>query len=495
MQHEKTKAHTLSLPALELCVTCEPSDPNAERINLEVDSEKYTYSRTLQTSPFSKTNYRDLYRWNGFPSVIKSDGSPWLNANLYLLENAESVDTRELRTLESKALSLTAFRRFLDELGLDYLSTPKRKPQRPTYAFRDWLQDKIDLGELSENTARGRISHIKGFYTWLIYEGIYPLPKPNYLWTAKELTIFFTDDKGFARGKKTQTSDLKIKAIRSTHAIHEAVNDDRELLPTIDDGGKLKPLLANEQEALVDTLFEIENTHWTLIFLLALFTGARKQTILTLQVRHVSTNLSDEFDHVRLPVGPGTEIDTKGNKKSTILISKWLYERLRTYAYSQIAIERRIKNGDDSQEQYLFLSSHGNPFYESKAKARRFDAKAKGSAKPRGTSLNQFMSETLIPIMRNKLDRPNFRFQFHDLRATCGMNALEEQLIKVNRKETTLTEALRFVQRLLDHANLSTTEGYLTYRNDYEELRNLQKKFEGHLKNITEKAMNGFYAK
>ena len=73
------------------------------------------------------------------------------------------------------------------------------------------------------------------------------------------------------------------------------------------------------------------------------------------------------------------------------------------------------------------------------------------------------------------------------------MNALEEQLLRVDRKEINLTEALRFVQRLLDHANLSTTERYLNYRNEYEELSSLQKQYEGHLKELTSRAMSGFY--
>lgn len=487
------QAHILTLPALELFETCDLAHPDGELIHLEASGEEYTYARKPLVSPFRKTNHRELYRWNNFPSVMNADGSPWMDANLYLLNEAESVESSDLKTLQSKALNLAAFKRFIDEYEIDYLSTPTKKRERPTYAFRDWLQDKVDLGEISETTARGRISHIKGFYNWLINEGEYQIPNPSYLWKSKDILVSYKDHKGFVRGKQTQTSDLKIRASRSTHGIYAAVDNGRELQPAIEDGGKLKPLIATEQDALIEALFEIQNTLWTLIFLLALFTGARKQTILTMQIKHVNTNLAESIDPVRILIGPGTGIDTKGNKKSTILIPRWLYERLRTYSHSKIATERRKKAGDNSDEQYLFLSNRAKPLYESRAKTMKFIPNTSKRSKPRGTALNQFLNETLLPLIREKLNQPKFRFKFHDLRATCGMNALEEQMIKVSKGETTLTEALRFVQRLLDHAHLSTTERYLSYRHEYEEIRKLHKKHEGHLKEITNKAMSGFY--
>jgi len=493
MKDCESKAHILTVPVLELFEICDTSDPDGQQINLEINDEQYTYTHKLLDVPFTRTRYRELYRWNNFPCVINADGTPWINANLYLLNQAESVESSDLKTIESKALNLAAFKRFLDEYEIDYLSTPKRKRERPTYAFRDWLQDQVDLGEISQTTARGRISHLKSFYTWLVNEGEYQLPDSNYLWISNDLIISYKDGKGFVRGKQTKTSDLKIKAARSTHGMHAAVNDGRELQPTIEDGGKLKPLFALEQDTMIEMLFEIKNTLWTLVFLLALFTGARKQTILTLQVKHVRAKLSDSIDLVRIPVGPGTGVDTKGNKQSTILIPRWLYERLRIYSYSEVATERCKKAGDDSDEQYLFLSNRAKPLYESKAKTMKFEPNATRSSKPRGTALNQFMNETLLPLMRKKLNQPQFHFQFHDLRATCGMNALEEQMIKVAKGEKTLTEALRFVQKLLDHAHLSTTERYLSYRHEYEEVRNLQKQHEGYLKEITDKAMSGFY--
>ncbi len=51
---------------------------------------------------------------------MNRDGSPWLDANLYLLENAESVEVSDLITFQSKALNLAVFKRFLDESEIDY---------------------------------------------------------------------------------------------------------------------------------------------------------------------------------------------------------------------------------------------------------------------------------------------------------------------------------------------------------------------------------------
>ena len=89
MLGEEFKAHTLSLPVLELGETCEESDPAGNPVELRTDCEDYLYFTKLLISPFSKTRHRELYRWNGFPSVLNKDGSPWLDANLYLLDAAE----------------------------------------------------------------------------------------------------------------------------------------------------------------------------------------------------------------------------------------------------------------------------------------------------------------------------------------------------------------------------------------------------------------------
>ena len=56
-----------------------------------------------------------------------------------------------------------------------------------------------------------------------------------------------------------------------------AVRGSNEYSEHINDGGKLRPLPKDEQQALVESLKRIANTEITLAFLFALTTGARLQ--------------------------------------------------------------------------------------------------------------------------------------------------------------------------------------------------------------------------
>lgn len=64
--------------------------------------------------------------------------------------------------------------------------------------------------------------------------------------------------------------------------------------------------------------------------------------------------------------GPGTGIDTKFNKQGTLHIPKYLYEKLMVYVQSPRYASRCNKNNiSNKEDQYLFLTQHGQPFYVS----------------------------------------------------------------------------------------------------------------------------------
>jgi hypothetical protein len=249
-------------------------------------------------------------------------------------------------------------------------------------------------------------------------------------------------------------------------------------------------LSPSEQKALIEVLIELGNYQMTLIHLIALFTGARIQTILTLRVHHVRIELPEELTEVRFLAGPGTSVDTKADKRLSIFIPRWLYEKLRIYSYSKDSIKRRLRAGDDSEDQYLFLSNHGSPLYTSKTDQLKFDGENKSRHINSGQNVRQFISRRVIPQMRMKLDTPSFKYKFHDLRATYGMNLTDQKLHLVQDEIITLHQAREFVKSRMGHQSHVTTDLYLNYRQNIELARQVQYQFEDHLRSLIESSMN-----
>ena len=60
--------------------------------------------------------------------------------------------------------------------------------------------------------------------------------------------------------------------------------------------------------------------------MVSLLTGARIQTVLTLKVRHALFDLADSRSpELRLPVGPGTGVNTKNDKRVVLVFPAWSY--------------------------------------------------------------------------------------------------------------------------------------------------------------------------
>ncbi len=106
-----------------------------------------------------------------------------------------------------------------------------------------------------------------------------------------------------------------------------------------------------------------------------------------------------------------------------------------------------------------------------------------------GATVRQFIGRRVIPIVRKKLGKQNWRYEFHDLRATYGMNQLEQQLLLVDKGYITPTDAVRVVQRLLAHEEMSTTQRYLNYRKELLQVKHLQLAYECHLSEMIDKVI------
>lgn len=470
------KAKKIVLPTFTLTEVCEEHDEGAVRRTIEnKDGECVVYYFRPTQRPFEYEATGPTYQYNVMPVVTNSTGAPWHEANLYILSKLEHVFVPKMPTYHSIADDLTAFEFFLETEEVDYKTFPRRKLQRPTYRYNGYLTQLAMAGKVAFHTARRRMGTVVGFYRWLNEVDL--LRAENALWVQGDAYISYKDEKGIPHVKKVKTTDVSLKV---------PIQDD-PYAGTIDDGEKLRPLPINEQEILLDALINLGNTEMTLIHLLALFTGARIQTILTLQVRHFEKELADNLGELQLPVGGATGIDSKFNKKMTVHIPRWLYEKIRTYIFSERAKRRRNKAGGGFENQYLFISSHGLPFYTSKTDASSTRNKAPLRHEKRGQGIRQYIHDYILPLMRIKLGS-KYKYKFHDLRASFGMNLTDSLLPQVPEKYS-LHQVREFVKTRMGHEHVSQTDRYLNFRTNEKLASDGQLAWEGNLKKLEERAM------
>jgi hypothetical protein len=412
-----------------------------------------------------------------FPVVRLADGAPWAEANVWLIDMMESKSSPNMLTFAGIADDLVAFRRYLDYEGVDWLTFPANKRQRPTYRYSASIRLAVQAGELSPGVAKRRMGAVVRFYRWLMTEaGFRPANAP---WVESDRFIEFKDQKGFSSVIEVKTTDLSISGRRA-----EDPWDDH-----IQDGGRLRPLPSSEQSVLLESLATLGNTEMTLIHLFALFTGARIQTVLTVRAKHVMRE-PEEFhgDDIRLACGPGTGIDTKGGVKGVLHLPRSFYERLYIYVHSDRARKRRrLADGDDHPDQPLFLSHRGAPLYEGRASRDPLTTGARVRRHVKtGQAVRQFIRDELLPMMRVRLDNPRYEFSFHDLRATFGLNMVDA----MTANGTKYTRALDHLRQLMWHVQPSTSERYLAYRDNRKLFDAVQDGWGAHLSTLVTRTLN-----
>lgn len=396
---------------------------------------------------------------------------PWAEANMWLLSKAQETYAPSMPTIASNADDLAAYLRFIEDTNIEWTIFEANKLSRPTYRYYSHLKRLIANNEVAHSTARRRISTVIRFYKWLKLEGY--LKFDHEPWKESERIIFFTDLRGFIKNHKVITTDISIK----NQVIDDPYDD------FINDGGKLRALTQYEQQCILNALIEINNTEMTLIHLFSLLTGARLQTILTFQVHHVlRTTKMDAQDTMRFAVGPGTDIDTKNDKKIVLHIPVWFYKILQNYALSKRALTRRKRAvGGDIEEQYLFLSIRGAPLYYNKSDSTGARDKANKHHNKQGQAVRQFIVEKTIPYIKKHNDSTSFTYRFHDLRAAFGMNLMDSQLALVEQGTITLKHAMEFVKNRMSHESITTTERYLKYRYQKKMIRAAQDGWEAEI--------------
>ncbi|MGX9696672.1 tyrosine-type recombinase/integrase [Janthinobacterium lividum] len=449
----ESKVRRIVLPEFYLTETCAADSPGATKIDLMDGSHYFIRSKLL---PSEKLRRDGKQSWTQrefvvYPLVMRADGTPWDEANAWILKSLEDQYDFNMSTYRGKADDLQHFRNFLDSHRVDWLDFPDLKQKRPTYRYKGFLRVELETGAMEWSTAKRRMSTAVNFYRWLLLNKF--LTPDNPPWEEKVISIPVANSYGRNTFIKTTTTDVNIK-----NAPADNPYDDR-----IADGGKLRPLPAQEQAWLLAALGHLGNTEQTLIQVLALSTGARIQTILTIRKSHVLRDYGK--GDARLLCGPGTGIDTKGDRRFTIQIPRWLMSFLHTYALSERAANRRSKApGGDIDIQYLFLSERSAPMYEAKQSQDLSGGKKVRHIK-NGQAVRTYMKDYIIPYIKSRHDS-EFKYRFHDLRATFGMNLVDELTPRMNAGEFTYMQVLNTVMSRLAHKSPTTTERYLTYRAD-----------------------------
>lgn len=476
------------VPVFQLSELCAPDDPRALKrvIKQGVGREALSYYYRFVVDEHSGVGYN----YNLFPMVLARSGVPWSLGTLYVLSQLEGKVHLNMTSIQSRADDLGAYKEWLDQHNHPdklLLSFPKIKLSRPTYRYQGYLRQQIFAQEISASTAKRRMASVIGFYRWLVNNKFL---EPEYpLWEEKQYQLFFKNTQGFSISKSVTTTDVSIKAAKAEDPFEGAIQD----------GGKLRPLTAEEQRWVLEAADVKGNTEAYLLQLFMLCTGARIQTACTLRVRHVTQDnpkfskaLSGDGEVFRLKAGPGTGIDTKNDKTGVLQMPRSLYEILRIYALSARATKRRQKTkGGDYPDQYLFLTQQGNPYYEAKAEALRFDPNLNIRHQKTGQSLRQFIKDQAIPYICERYD-PNFRYRIHDLRASFGMNMTEIQSGLVQNGVITLHKARMNVKDLMWHQSLATTDLYLNYRSQMDAMYAAVNNYGEQLQVWIKQAMNGF---
>lgn len=387
------------------------------------------------------------------PVIIQSDNTVWELGCVYL-QSLLIEKSLTQSSIESTANALLDYLRFIEHNELDILHLPASKPERVTYRYRAFLLSQIRQSKKRPSTNNQKINKVVQFYKFCIKNKLFHKDSlKNIPYEEVYRRITFTTEVGLIKEKIVQSTNMSISVPRKHHSAN-----------TIKDGGVLHPLTDNEQNFVKQYLRDNANRGFQLMCYLALYTGARLQTVCTIRVHNIKTlkdKKPDPFDDAyALEVGRNTAIDTKFGISNIIKIPTWLVDELIKYSESKVWKDRaKLSYYGNTINNYIFLTARGSSYYTSikEIEDRRISQSLKDFKLKRGLSVTTHITQMLKKI--NKEDIKVNPFSFHDLRATFGLNTLKI-LIRCGFKHDT---ALMYLKERMGHRCISTTMRYLEY--------------------------------
>ena len=117
--------------------------------------------------------------------IAWSDNTPWREANLWALAQAEAQ--KNLRTIKSVMTGLHRYASWLESVDLSWRHFPPRQADRCLVRFRGELMDAIKKERLAPSTARRDMAAVIRFYRWIDENHI--LETYGRMWSDRSATI------------------------------------------------------------------------------------------------------------------------------------------------------------------------------------------------------------------------------------------------------------------------------------------------------------------
>lgn len=402
----------------------------------------------------------------GLKIILQPDGTPWADGNLFLLWRAKQYPKLSDTTLAAEGANLRDFMNVMLEHNKNYLDFSGREFERPTYIFKAHFKLSVARNEIGAEVANNKIRSMVRFYRWKInHRNFIPA---KHAWKESIIYVSRTTAYGAIRFREVITTDLTFPKNKAKSAEY------------IYDGGKLRPLNKLEQDAMIDALLLLENTEMLLVFLLALFSGMRIQTALTIRLGDIVESSSIDIATYPVHAGEGKLVDTKYGKRQSIEVPGWIHHRLYTYVQSERYQNRKDQAVDRHEsEQYVFLSRTGKPLYVSQVDKDKYKNHEKGSA------VRKFINDSVRPLLKSR--GHNYKFSFHDLRASFGMNLVEERKQLLIEGKIGYLELIDYVAKRLHHSSRETTMSYLDYHRLNQLVHEADSDFQKHIMGLLEK--------
>lgn len=370
---------------------------------------------------------------DGLPQIFWSDGSPWLEANLYAHHRATN-QMKHILTVKSNLGHLHKYAQWLEEQGLDWRHFPTLERDRVLIRWRKRLIELRDkYGLLASSTATERMSATVNFYKFAKAHDLISRDVP--MWRDKLVPHRFHDTNGFERTMLLTSTDLAIPN-RARHGLQLE--------------GGLEPLTEDQMHQLLAFTGQKENAsrELYLMLLLGFFTGARIQTITDLKRGTLDNAVPDPRvpGMFLLAVGPGhrPHVATKFNVQGRIMVPDWLLDELRAYVTDTARLKREVRAAPGDKD-LIFLTKSGNRYADRN--------------KVSGTAV-----DGAVLKMRKKATAAGMKFaehfHFHMTRATFG-TWLTSLLLSM--EGITEKAVLGFVRDVMLHKNEADTLRYIRF--------------------------------
>jgi len=365
------------------------------------------------------------------PQIFWSDGTPWVEANLWAFERATSGKTN-LKTVQSNLKHLHKYAEWLEAEELDWRHFPMLQRDRVLIRWRKALIEMRDSHLIAPSTATHRMNATIQFYRDARANGFIGPDAP--LWQERQVVRRFYDTVGFERTMLLQSTDLAIPNRKRHGAQLE---------------GGLSPLRKEDMHQLVGFIMQEGNAsvELRLMLLIGFYSGARIETITDLKLGTLENALADF--HVPgllyLHVGPGHKplVKTKLGVQGRIMVPDWLLHMLQDYVASTRRLLREAV-AEQGHRDLVFLTRYGKPFVNSESTS--------------GTAVGRAMVD-----LRRKAVKAGLKFMtdfhFHMTRGTFGTNLTSMLLEQGNNPKAVLA----FVSNAMLHKDIETTLKYIKW--------------------------------